>query len=386
MTTIYLIRHAEAEGNLYRRIHGWYNSLITENGYAQIAALERRFTDIPVDAVYSSDLFRTMVTARAVYRPKGLELHTDPQLRELHMGDWEDQPWGQVHHDDPEGLKSFNSSSPGWRAPHGESLHDVGRRLEGAVKRIARRHPEQTVAVFSHGTAIRQLLGNVKGVRPEDWGRLGHSDNTAVSRLTWDGERLELDFEGDNSHLDESISTLARQSWWKRGDGLVSDINLWYRPLNMTYELELYLQARRDAWRTIHGEGPFFDGEGFLRSAKEHLARTPWGVTCAMSGENLAGIVELDPERYAGDNAGYIPFCYIVPSERGKGLGVQLLGHAVAFYRPLGRDKLRLRCASYNAVAQRFYARYGFVKIGEESGSRVPLDILEKYIGFAKSE
>ena len=42
MTTIYLVRHAEAEGNLYRLVHGWYNSLITENGYRQIAALEER--------------------------------------------------------------------------------------------------------------------------------------------------------------------------------------------------------------------------------------------------------------------------------------------------------------------------------------------------------
>ena len=33
MTTVYLVRHAEAEGNLYRRVHGWYNSLITDNGY-----------------------------------------------------------------------------------------------------------------------------------------------------------------------------------------------------------------------------------------------------------------------------------------------------------------------------------------------------------------
>ena len=32
MTTIYLIRHAEAEGNLYRRIHGIYDSLITKRG------------------------------------------------------------------------------------------------------------------------------------------------------------------------------------------------------------------------------------------------------------------------------------------------------------------------------------------------------------------
>ena len=43
MTTIYLIRHAEAEGNLYRRAHGWYNSTITDRGYRQIAALAKRF-------------------------------------------------------------------------------------------------------------------------------------------------------------------------------------------------------------------------------------------------------------------------------------------------------------------------------------------------------
>ena len=90
MTTIYLIRHAEAEGNLYRRIHGWYNALITDNGFQQIKALEDRFRDIPVDAVYSSDLYRTMTTARAVYVPKSLPLRTDPGLREISMGSWED--------------------------------------------------------------------------------------------------------------------------------------------------------------------------------------------------------------------------------------------------------------------------------------------------------
>ena len=90
MTTIYLIRHAEAEGNLYRRIHGQYNALVTDNGYSQIAALKERFRDIHVDAVYSSDLFRTMTTAGAIYKPKGLTLHTDPDLREISMGEWED--------------------------------------------------------------------------------------------------------------------------------------------------------------------------------------------------------------------------------------------------------------------------------------------------------
>ena len=32
MTTIYLIRHGEAEGNLYRRIHGQFDSNITPLG------------------------------------------------------------------------------------------------------------------------------------------------------------------------------------------------------------------------------------------------------------------------------------------------------------------------------------------------------------------
>ena len=51
MTRLYLIRHAEAEGNLYRLAHGHYDSLITERGYRQIAALRKRFADVPIEAV-----------------------------------------------------------------------------------------------------------------------------------------------------------------------------------------------------------------------------------------------------------------------------------------------------------------------------------------------
>ena len=60
MTKIYLVRHAEAEGNLYRIAHGHYNGLITDwRGPKQIRALAQRFEGIRVDAVYSSDLCRS---------------------------------------------------------------------------------------------------------------------------------------------------------------------------------------------------------------------------------------------------------------------------------------------------------------------------------------
>ena len=383
MTTIYLIRHAEAEGNLYRRIHGWYDALITDNGFRQIAALEERFRDIPVDAVYSSDLYRTKTTARAVYLPKKLELRTDPQLREIHMGDWEDRTWGEIRHFDLEGITRFNRSDPTWRAPNGEDLADVGSRVAQAIRRIAQAHPDQTVAIFCHGTAIRQALAQFRGVAPQDWCTLGHSDNTAVSKLTWDGADFQIDYEADASHLDPSISTLSRQSWWRK-DRKAEDVNLWYRPIRWEEEKALYLEARREAWVSTHGPDISFDGGGFLAAAEQDLSRSPWGVTVAMAGDAAAGILQVNTERYREEGAGYIAFCYIMPERRDQELGVQLIGQAVSFFRPLGRDKLRLRCAPYNDRAQHFYKKYGFVKVGEEQGSRVPLDIMEKYIGYER--
>ena len=382
MTTIYLIRHAEAEGNLHRRVHGTYNSIITENGFRQIAALEERFRDIHVDAVWSSDLYRTMTTARAIYAPKGLELHTDPALREIDLGDWEDGTWGGVYRMDPEGMTAFTSSDPNWRAPNGESLGDVGQRIRDALERIAIAHPDQVVAVFCHGTAIRQTLANVLNVAPENWKTMGHSENTAVSCLTYEAGQFEVLFQSDSSHITEEISTLGRQGWWREDGQRYRDVNLWFRPIDWETEMGFYLAARRNAWETTHGLLVPFDGKPFLEEANEALAHSPWGVTVAMDDNERVGLLQLDPVRYSEDGAGYIAFCFVVPERRDQELDIQLIGQAVAHFRPLGRDKLRLRCAPYNKHAQHVYGRHGFVKIGEETGSRVPLDIMEKYIGY----
>ena len=83
MTRIYLIRHAEAEGNLYRIAQGQSNSILTDRGWRQVKALEKRFADIQIDAVYSSDLYRTCATASALYQPRNLPLHRTKALREI---------------------------------------------------------------------------------------------------------------------------------------------------------------------------------------------------------------------------------------------------------------------------------------------------------------
>ncbi len=390
MTRIYLIRHAEAEGNLYRRVHGWYDSLITDNGYRQISALKGRFDNIPIDAVYSSDLFRTMTTARAIYASHGLELHTRSDLREIGVGVWEDTPWGELSHREGEMLYEFNHSTPKFQVEGGESFAQVQKRMLNAVRDIAERHPEQTVALFSHGTAIRCLQAAIRGLGPGEMDGLGHSDNTGVTCLTVDKYGIcRLVFENDSSHLPEEISTLARQKWWKSRESSLADANLWFRPLDMEGEdARLFRTAQAQAWQDIHGEAAPFDGEGFWQDAL-HCWRQDnrKAVMAAMLGDTFSGVLQLDLERGQEEGVGYISALHMLPAYRKKGLGVQLIGQAVSTYRPMGRTRLRLCCPPESGTTQRFFKKYGFVKTGESKGADgTPLDLLEKHIGFDTDE
>jgi probable phosphoglycerate mutase len=235
--------------------------------------------------------------------------------------------------------------------------------------------------VVSHGTAIRNALAVFQGMSIEESAALDHSDNTAVSLLEFEGDAVRVVFHDDNSHLPEEISTFARQKWWKQDTGALADANLWFRPLDMERESDLYRQCRGEAWLNIHGSWDYYDGDAFARDALFQWRDDPRAVSCVMLGDEVAGLVQMDIRRDADKGVGYIPFVYMMPAYRKQGLGVQLIGEAVSVYRPLGRKYLRLRCAPDNLVAQRFYRRYGFRKVAEAAGTRVPLDIMEKYIG-----
>jgi probable phosphoglycerate mutase len=189
-------------------------------------------------------------------------------------------------------------------------------------------------------------------------------------------------FENDNSHLPEEISTLAQQKWWRHQDGSIVDSNMWFCPLDLQRDAGLYYEARKEAWVDIHGSLQYFDGNAFLSDAMAHWTYDCRSVMRAMLGDTYAGILQLDLRRDADKGVGYIPFFYMTPEFRKRGLGVQMLGQAVSTYRPMGRNRLQLRCAPDNLVAQRFYKRYGFRKVGEAAGTRVPLDMMEKFIGF----
>lgn len=223
MTTLYLIRHAEAEGNLYRRIHGQFDTNVTPNGRRQIAALARRFAPIHIDACYSSDLTRTQTTAQAIAAPKGLPLQLEPGFREINLGIWEDRPFGWLYAFEQEEMHRFNQEPRLWHVAGAERFEEYTARFIAALTRVAQAHDGGTAAIFSHGAVMR---GVMMALFPEV--EIPHCDNTAVTRLFYDGGAFTLDFFNDNSHLTGNLSTLSRQKWW-RNDGKRQDVNLWFR-------------------------------------------------------------------------------------------------------------------------------------------------------------
>lgn len=380
MVKVYVIRHAEAEGNLYRRIHGHYDSIITETGMKQIEKLKERFRDISIDAVYSSDLIRTQTTAKAISVPRGLPVITTPKLREVNMGVWEDMTWGDVAIQWPEMLVNFNYDPENWLIPDGEPHYDVVGRMTDGILELASKHEGGAIAVVTHGSASRSLFAHLMSIPTNKILDAGMSDNTAVSLLNVSGDKIEIEYKNDNSHLPFELSIFSRQHWHNR-DSKEKDINFRYEPMDLISKKELYLEYRRDGWMAVHGT---MDGytDNYYDLALKHQSDHPFGVVEVFCGDEPAGLLELDVKSGAKDSYGGIAFYYLCKKFRNKGFGVQLLGQAISVYRPMGRSRLRLHVAEENLNAISFYCKYGFENVGKVKGALGMLRIMEKDISL----
>lgn len=360
MTRIWLVRHAEAEGNLYRRIHGVTNSGLTELGKAQLAPLGERFRSVPLDAVYASDLRRARETAEALAGPKGLPVRVLPLLREVDMGAWEDKTWGWAARFDPEEFRALNRDPERFTVPGCERYEVSISRILEAVRTIARNHPGGQVAAVSHGCILRILMAHLLGVPPREIWSVPHGDNTCVAELQVEDGEIRLLRYNDNSHLPEALSAFAREDWWKNEEAL-DGRDLCFLPMEVASVRggKTYLRRYRETWIASHGTDLGFS-DVYLTRARATAAQDPRAVLEVCSGETPCGMLELSPQQGAEEGFGHIALLFLEREYRGKGLGVQLLGEAISYYRKRGRRQLRLRVTETNLPAIRFYETWGF--------------------------
>ncbi|MCL2366054.1 MAG: bifunctional histidine phosphatase family protein/GNAT family N-acetyltransferase [Oscillospiraceae bacterium] len=338
MTKIFLIRHAEAEGNIFRRAHGHQQGQITKRGHVQIKQLRDRFKDETIDVVYSSDLDRTCVTATAVAEPRGLEIHKTPDLREVNMGAWEDMAWGDIEYHHKEMGYNFGFDPARWHVASSETYEAVIARMTRFINTVAERHNDQTIALFSHGFAIRSFFCRLMNIESKDCTKLPYCDNTAVALLSYDNGVFHIEYQGDNSHLCYEESTFAHQKWWRDDKNWVTE-NLRFTKLDAKRDAQL-----RQSYCTDVGKEPCAELEYMA-----YLADDP------------AGIVGFD---VLNEHRGEIKYMYLLPEFQNQNLGVQLIGTAIADLRKLRKRHLEITVPK-DSPAQKLCSKHGFEVISE---------------------
>jgi broad specificity phosphatase PhoE len=162
MTTVYLARHGESDWNVERRWQGHADRPLTERGREQARELAARLTDVPLGAVYASDLRRAWETAEAVASAHGLEVVRLPDLREVDVGSWSGCTREECAERFPDAFARWQAGGSGW--DDGESYEAMGERIVGTIRRLAAEHPDGVILVVSHGGPIRAVHAHALGV------------------------------------------------------------------------------------------------------------------------------------------------------------------------------------------------------------------------------
>ncbi len=163
-TRIFLTRHGQTVTNKEGRFCGHSETDLTELGEAQARSLGARLATEKIDACYTSDFSRAMRTAALIAGERRITPQVDPDLRELHYGQWELERESEIRKRSPEQHKLMREEHPSWRPPGGETVAEVRARTFAAFERIVAAQGGKRVLVVSHGTAINCLLSAILGM------------------------------------------------------------------------------------------------------------------------------------------------------------------------------------------------------------------------------
>jgi probable phosphoglycerate mutase len=189
MTRFYLIRHADVENPqklLYGHLDGFQLSAL---GRVQAAAVGDALRSADVRRIVHSPLARAVETANLINERLAVpaELESDPDLREAEFSRYlQGLPYWQIPVRRP--LWFVHKAKRGL-LPGDEAIDQLGGRVLEVVRRLARRHPGETMAVVSHADPLNAAWV-ILDQRP-------HNEREMYRKAVDKAGMLQLDMEGE---------------------------------------------------------------------------------------------------------------------------------------------------------------------------------------------
>lgn len=216
VTTLYLIRHCEAEGNINDTFQGKIDQDITEKGAKQLERLSERCRDIHLDVIYSSPLIRAYKTAEAINKYHGLDIITDEAFSEIDGGEFEGCKWDQLPLLFPNTYELWKNKFALFKTEKGESMAQVYKRVSDGIMKVVRENTGKSIAVASHGCAIRNMCCFLKGLGLDRIEECEWVDNTGISCFSFDDNfKAKEVFINDCSHLMNDPELAPHQMFWR---------------------------------------------------------------------------------------------------------------------------------------------------------------------------
>jgi probable phosphomutase (TIGR03848 family) len=191
MMNLLLIRHAVNDW-VGDRLAGWTPGIhLNDEGRAQAQALAHRLADVPLAAIYSSPLERTVETAQPIAQAHGLAVEIRQGLGETGYGEWNGRYLKELQEEDLWPVVQVYPS--GARFPGGESFRELQARVVAELDALRDAHPEQTVAIVSHADPLKAAVAHYVGLPLDLFQRLTISPASVTAfTFTRFGPRLVL--------------------------------------------------------------------------------------------------------------------------------------------------------------------------------------------------
>ena len=196
-TSTLICRHGVTEYTAEKRFSGsgGVDLPLTDLGEAQAKALA---TEIiargGVDIVVSSPLLRTRQTAGFVADAVGCPLEIHSGIAEASFGEWDGSTYAEINERWPDELRAWLSSAD-VAPPGGETFNEVRSRVDEARRDMINRHLGLRIAVISHVTPTKILVGTALEAPLQSVFRMELSP-CSISTISWfaDGHASLLGF------------------------------------------------------------------------------------------------------------------------------------------------------------------------------------------------
>lgn len=198
MEKLILIRHGQTDKNLNKSLHAANDTeTLNETGRNQVESTAIRLKELSPVRIYSSKEKRAIETAEILSQSLSVPMEKVDGMQERNWGIFTGKPWEEVEKVlSPMTLQVRYDYVP----EDGESWKSFETRLINAIKRIIEENKGNSVAIVTHGGAIRALMPYLLDVPKEESFKYD-PDNASLSVFEINDGGFKAVMVNDTSHL-----------------------------------------------------------------------------------------------------------------------------------------------------------------------------------------